>query len=64
MWIEPSRRHAPKRRREPISNLVHAAGLRTSALTAQASMTTQSMGKLIDGLESKGYVESRPDPAD
>jgi DNA-binding MarR family transcriptional regulator len=27
-------------------------------------MTNQSMGYLVDALESRGYVERRPDPAD
>jgi len=47
-----------------MSNLVHEDGLRTSALAAQASMTAQSMGELIDDLEAKGYVERRPDAVD
>lgn len=47
-----------------MSSLVHEDGLRASELAAQASMTAQSMGELIDDLEVKGYVERRPDPAD
>jgi DNA-binding MarR family transcriptional regulator len=47
-----------------MGSLVHEDGLRASELAAEASMTAQSMGELIDDLEAKAYVERRPDPAD
>jgi DNA-binding MarR family transcriptional regulator len=40
------------------------AGTRLTVLAARAQMTHQSMGELVAGLEARGYVERRPDPAD
>lgn len=40
------------------------AGLRATDLAAQARMTKQSMGYLVDALESNGYVERVPDADD
>ncbi len=39
-------------------------GSRTTELAAQAGMTKQSMGYLVDDLVSLGYAEVRPDPDD
>jgi DNA-binding MarR family transcriptional regulator len=41
-----------------------SAALRLVDLAAQAGMTPQSMGELVDDLQARGYVERRPDPAD
>lgn len=41
-----------------------SAALRLVDLAARAGMTAQSMGELVDDLETRGYVERRPDPAD
>lgn len=38
--------------------------LRLVDIAARAGMTPQSLGELVDDLESRGYVERRPDPAD
>jgi len=40
------------------------AGTRLTDLAERAQMTPQSMGELIDTMESRGYVERLPDPAD
>ena len=39
-------------------------GLRLTNIAAQAGMTTQSMGELVDDLVSKGYLRRQEDPAD
>jgi hypothetical protein len=39
-------------------------GTRLTELAARADMTHQSMGELVDTLESRGYLTRRPDPAD
>ena len=39
-------------------------GLRLTDLATRAGITAQSMGELVDDLETKGYVERRPDPTD
>jgi len=39
-------------------------GTRVSVLAERARMTKQSMGELVAHLESNGYVERVPDPAD
>lgn len=39
-------------------------GLRLTDLAVRAGITAQSMGELVDDLESKGYLERRPDPDD
>lgn len=39
-------------------------GIRLTALADAALLTKQSMGYLVDDLESRGYVERVPDPAD
>jgi DNA-binding MarR family transcriptional regulator len=41
-----------------------SAALRLVDLAARAGMTAQSMGALVDELESRGYVERTPDPND
>ena len=46
--------------------IVHlrTAGSRSTELAERAGMTKQAMGKLVDELESMGYVERVADPAD
>jgi DNA-binding MarR family transcriptional regulator len=39
-------------------------GLRLTDIAAQADMTTQSMGELVDDLVAKGYLRRQEDPAD
>jgi len=39
-------------------------GLRLTEMAARAGITVQSMGELVDDLETKGYLERRPDPND
>jgi DNA-binding MarR family transcriptional regulator len=39
-------------------------GSRLTDLAAQAQMTKQSAGSLVDQLEARGYVERVPDPRD
>ncbi len=39
-------------------------GLRLTEMAARAGVTVQSMGELVDDLETKGYLERRPDPRD
>ncbi|MCC5804755.1 MAG: MarR family transcriptional regulator [Opitutales bacterium] len=43
---------------------VAPGGSRISDLAAEAGITKQSMGYLVDVLARRGYVELRPDPAD
>jgi DNA-binding MarR family transcriptional regulator len=43
---------------------LESAGARLTDLAARAGMTKQAMGQLVDDLESLGYVERTPDPAD
>jgi DNA-binding MarR family transcriptional regulator len=40
------------------------AGLRSTELATHARITKQSMGYLVDHLDSGGYVERVPDPTD
>lgn len=47
-----------------LEQLGHSDGLRISQLAERTSMTAQSMGELVDDLESMGYVARRMDPAD
>jgi DNA-binding MarR family transcriptional regulator len=47
-----------------LEQLGHEDGLRVSQLAERTSMTAQSMGELVDDLETLGYVERRPDPTD
>ena len=39
-------------------------GQRLTDIAAQAGMTTQSMGELVDDLVAKGYLRRQEDPAD
>ena len=39
-------------------------GLRLTDIAAQAGMTTQSMGELVEDLVAKGYLRRHDDPAD
>jgi DNA-binding MarR family transcriptional regulator len=48
----------------PVFQYLERGGTRIGVLAARAQMTNQSMGYLVDALESRGYVERRPDPAD
>jgi len=43
---------------------IDAEGTRATELARRAAMTKQSMGELVADLESKGYVDRRPDPSD
>ena len=43
---------------------IEPGGSRLTKLAAGAGMTPQSMGVIVDELESLGYVERRPDPSD
>jgi DNA-binding MarR family transcriptional regulator len=43
---------------------IAADGSRLTDLAAQAGITKQSAGFLVDQLERAGYVERRPDPTD
>ncbi len=48
----------------PVFQHLERGGTRIGVLAERARMTNQSMGYLVDALESRGYVERRPDPAD
>ena len=48
----------------PVFQHLERGGTRIGVLAERAQMTNQSMGYLIDALESRGYVERRPDPGD
>ena len=48
----------------PVFQHLEPGGTRIGVLAERALMTNQSMGYLVDALESRGYVERRPDPAD
>jgi DNA-binding MarR family transcriptional regulator len=39
-------------------------GTNVTTLADRAGITKQAMGRLVDDLEDKGYVQSMPDPAD
>lgn len=47
-----------------LEHLGHDDGLRISQLAERSSMTSQSIGELVDDLELKGYVERRVDHTD
>jgi DNA-binding MarR family transcriptional regulator len=47
-----------------IASRIGPRGTRLSELAAQARVTKQSAGFLVDQLESAGYVERVPDPSD
>ncbi|HXJ18676.1 MAG TPA: MarR family transcriptional regulator [Polyangia bacterium] len=42
----------------------HPEGLRPTQLAAQAGITKQSVGELIDAMEAAGYLERSRDPLD
>lgn len=48
----------------PVFQHLERGGTRIGVLAERARMTNQSMGYLVDALESRGYVERRPDPKD
>ena len=48
----------------PVFQHLERGGTRIGVLAERAQMTNQSMGYLVDALETRGYVERRPDPAD
>ena len=48
----------------PVFQHLERGGTRIGVLAERAQMTSQSMGYLVDALETRGYVERRPDPAD
>jgi DNA-binding MarR family transcriptional regulator len=47
-----------------VFQVIEPGGSRLTTLAAQAQMTKQSMGYLVDHLEAHGYVERVADPAD
>lgn len=47
-----------------VFRFVHENGMRLTELAQVAGMTKQSIGEIVDDLESRGYVERIPDPAD
>jgi DNA-binding MarR family transcriptional regulator len=48
----------------PVFQHLERDGTRIGVLAERAQMTNQSMGYLVDALETRGYVERTPDPAD
>jgi len=48
----------------PVFENIDPEGTRLTVLAARAGMTHQSMGELVQALESRGYVERRVDPKD
>lgn len=48
----------------PVFQHLERGGTRIGVLAERAQMTNQSMGYLVDALESRGYVARMPDPAD
>ena len=48
----------------PVFQHLERGGTRIGVLAERARMTNQSMGYLVDALESRGDVERKPDPAD
>ena len=48
----------------PVFQHLERGGTRIGVLAERAQMTNQSMGYLVDALETRGYVERTPDPAD
>lgn len=48
----------------PVFQHVERGGTRIGVLAARAHMTNQSMGYLVDALETRGYFERKPDPHD
>ena len=47
-----------------IFQQIHPDGSRITQLAEQAQITKQSMGALVDYVESRGYLERVPDPID
>jgi DNA-binding MarR family transcriptional regulator len=48
----------------PVFQHIEQGGTRIGVLAERARMTTQSMGYLVDALETRGYFERKPDPSD
>lgn len=48
----------------PVFQHLERDGTRIGVLAERAQMTNQSMGYLVDALESRGYVKRTPDPVD
>lgn len=48
----------------PVFQHIERGGTRIGVLAERAQMTNQSMGYLVDALETRGYVQREPDPAD
>ena len=48
----------------PVFQHLERGGTRIGVLAERAQMTNQSMGYLVDALETRGYVRRQPDPAD
>lgn len=51
-------------RHSVLLGALDSTGLRLTQLAAQAGMTPQAMGELVDDLEQGGYLSRRADPAD
>jgi DNA-binding MarR family transcriptional regulator len=47
-----------------IARLPTGSGARITELAARAHITKQAVGKLVNGLEARGYVTRHKDPAD
>ncbi len=56
--------HPIKPNHSAVFAQIRPDGSRLTELAAGANMTPQSMGGIVDELESMGYVERRPDPRD
>jgi DNA-binding MarR family transcriptional regulator len=48
----------------PVFENIDRDGTRLTTLAARAGLTRQSMGELVGTLETRGYLERRPDPFD
>lgn len=48
----------------PIFESIDPKGTRLTELAARTDLTHQSVGELVDALETRGYVERVADPAD
>ena len=49
---------------EVIARLPLNEGARLTEIAARSPISKQAIGKLVNSLESRGYVERRPDPDD
>jgi DNA-binding MarR family transcriptional regulator len=49
---------------QPVFENIDRDGTRLTVLAARSGKTHQTMGELVQGLERRGYLERRRDPAD